>query len=231
MFDVIILAGGLGTRLRAVIGDQQKCVAEYSGQPFLFHLLSHVYHQGLKKVILALSHDASRVSEMVDASSWSGELDIHYSVEQTPLGTAGAVKHAAKYVSTDDFIVMNGDTYTELDCKAMMRAHRARSADLTIAVTSQNPNHDSGYIDFDSNHRIKAFSEKVHQGQKYSSMGVYAMNRSLMEIIPSARACSLELDVFPHALNHAVYAYPTDLPFWDIGTVDRFKQQVSWLNH
>lgn len=231
MFDVIILAGGLGTRLRAVIGDQQKCVAEYSGQPFLFYLLSHVYHQGFKKVVLALSHDASRVRQMVDTSSWSGKLDINYSIEQSPLGTAGAVKHATKYISTDDFMVMNGDTYTELNCKAMMRAHRDKSADLTIAVTIQNPNQDSGYIDFNSDYRVSTFSEKTHQDKAYSSMGVYMMNRSLIEAIPSDQVCSLELDVFPHALNRAVYAYPTDLPFWDIGTEERYKQQVSWTTH
>lgn len=228
MSEVIILAGGLGTRLKSIIGNQQKCVSEYSGQPFIFHLFSYLYHQRLTKLVLALSHDAARVKQVVDGSLWANKLEIHYSIEETPLGTAGAVKQAAGFVEANDFMVMNGDTYTELDYQAMMAAHKKKSADLTIAVTSQNANHDSGYIDFDTSCRIKTFREKVPQGQIYSSMGVYAMNRSFLDAIPSDQVCSLELDMFPHALDCCMYAFPSELPFWDIGTEERYRKQVNW---
>ena len=86
--NVVVLAGGRGTRLSSVTGGRQKCIAFYAGQPFLFHLFACLYDQGFTRVILALGYDAERVQSQIGQSSWSEKLDIIYSVEEERLGTA-----------------------------------------------------------------------------------------------------------------------------------------------
>ena len=226
--DVVILAGGQGSRLRPVIGKQQKCMASYGGQPFLFHLFACLYDQGFTRVVLALGYGAARVQSEVSQSTWNKKLDTVYSVEKEQLGTAGALRNALPHVRSDEVIVLNGDTFAKLNYHDLMLFHHKQSATLTLAVTEVNKNQDSGFIHIAEDGMVTAFDEKEKQGHRYTSMGVYCMNRSFIERMPQDRCCSLETDIFPTAVNRGVYAYPCEQGFHDIGTPERFKHQVAF---
>lgn len=224
--DVVILAGGQGSRLRPVVGEHQKCVADYDGQPFLFHLFACLEAQGFYRIILALGYDADGVRSKIDQSVWSKKLNIIYSVENKPLGTAGALRYALALIQSAEVIVLNGDTLTKLNYNDFMAFHRKQSARLTLAVTEVNTNQDSGYMHVSVDAKVRSFDEKTNMGQRYASMGVYCMSQSFIEAMPQGENCSLENDIFPKAVGSGAYAYASKQGFHDIGTPERYRQHV-----
>lgn len=200
-------------------------MATYGGQPFLFHLFTRLQAQGFTKVILALGYDAKRVRSQINQSEWKNKLDIAYSVEEELLGTAGALRNALPHVRSDEVIVLNGDTFAKLNDHDLLLFHRHQSATLTLAVTEVNTNQDSGYIHADAQGRVTGFDEKAKQEHRYTSMGIYCMNRRFIESIPQDKCCSLESDIFSSRVGIGVYAYPSAHGFHDIGTPERFEKQ------
>ena len=133
--DAVLLVGGKGTRLRTVVDDRPKPLAEVTGRPFLEWLLLWLRNQGLLHVILCTGHMAEVIEDYFEnGARWS--MDIRYSRDPTPLGTGGAVRNALDQVTSDPFLVMNGDSYCPVDIGLLHEAHMARSASATIWAVS-----------------------------------------------------------------------------------------------
>ena len=117
--DLILLAGGLGTRLREFIGCKQKVIANIDGVPFVLLLLKYAYQQGFRRVILALGYHSEQVIEIIASSKLPEDLEVLFSVEEARLGTAGAIRLASQYVQSKDVFIQNGDSFCAVKYKKM----------------------------------------------------------------------------------------------------------------
>lgn len=220
---VLILCGGLGTRLRPVVSDRPKCLAPVGGRPFLEVLLDHLHSQGLRHFVLCAGYGAEAVASAGAALSRFGEIRL--SREECALGTAGALRLALAQAETDPVLAMNGDSLAVLDLAAMLAFHHARSARATIALVPA-PGHgsgrDAGAVELDANRRILSFREKPDAGRGgYLNAGVYLLAREVLQAVPPRRQVSLEREVFPQLLERGIFGFPCS-GFYDIGTPERY---------
>ncbi|MGA2139764.1 MAG: nucleotidyltransferase family protein [Verrucomicrobiia bacterium] len=223
----VILVGGLGTRLRSLLPDHQKVVAPVAGRPFVFRLLDQLAEAGLQRVILCTGYKAEQVAELVGAS-YRG-LGITYSPEPAPLGTAGALRQALSVINSDTVLVMNGDSYCEVNLSALFESHRRSGANATLVVIEVPKTRDGGRVTFDNTGAITSFVEKgTARAAGWMSAGIYMLQRAVLEGIPSGRAVSIEREVFPAWIGRGLHAFRTAGKFLDIGTPESYAvaQQV-----
>ncbi|MBN1351621.1 nucleotidyltransferase family protein [candidate division KSB1 bacterium] len=225
-----ILVGGLGTRLRSLKLDIPKPMIDIGGKPFLTYLLDDLKNAGIHDFVLCLGFGAERVESYFGTGEKLG-IRIEYSREHTPLGTAGAIKHAEQFAAEKNFI-LNGDSYLALDYGNMLNFHRKKNAQVTIACTRIKDTQDYGNISLDSNQRITAFAEKNPSSRaNLINGGVYLFNKSAFELIPAHKKVSLENEIFPLiAGNEHCYGFVTNGYFIDIGTPERLRRaQTEFL--
>lgn len=222
--SAVILAGGLGTRLRTVVIDRPKALAPVAGKPFLTYLFDQLEKAGVTEVILCTGYLAQQIQETFGTTYRS--LNIKYSCEQESLGTAGAMRHALPLVSNPITFVMNGDSYCDVSLEALFDNHLARQAQATICLTSAQDTSRYGRVATDERQRITRFVEK---GESYGpgmiNAGIYLINTALINDIPQECEISLEREVFPLWVGQDFYAYCQEhTTFIDIGTPESFKQ-------
>ena len=223
----IILAGGLGTRLRPLTYNTPKSLVPVLNRPFLEYVLRRLKEHGVDEVILAMSHLASPIEACFGDGSRLG-LKISYVLEKSALGTAGAVKNVAELVS-DSFFVLNGDIFSDLDFSAMLAFHCKNKAKATIALTPvDNPTH-YGLIETDRCSRVTRFLEKPRPEEVTTNMinaGTYVLEPGVLEMIPPSQEHSFERKVFPSMLarGDAVYAFPSSGYWIDIGNPEKYSQ-------
>lgn len=231
---VLVLAGGLGTRLRSVIADRPKVLAPVGGRPFLDLLVERLHAGGTRRIVLLVGHLHEQVERHVAEQlrpAYPG-LEIACSVEPAPLGTAGALRHAAALCG-ETFMVLNGDTYFELDTAALVAAHRrAGDAIATLAARVVPDSGRYGGLDVAEDGRVRGFFEKdPRAGRGMINAGAYVMEPRLLEHIPPGRAVSLEHETFPRliAAGERLQAVALDGHFVDIGTAESFAELDSYL--
>lgn len=213
--DVAVLAGGLGTRLRSVVADRPKVLAEVAGRPFLAHLLQLVARNGARRAVLCTGYLADQV-EAAFGAAFAG-VEIVYSVEPTPLGTGGALRLALPALRTDQLLVLNGDSYVHAPFSEMLTQHRTNRADATLLLSRVADAGRYGAIMLDDDGRVRGFAEKRRAGEGWVSAGVYLLARELVASIPADRPVSLEREMFPAWTARRAYGYRSGQPFLDIG--------------
>jgi D-glycero-alpha-D-manno-heptose 1-phosphate guanylyltransferase len=222
MIEAIVLAGGLGTRLRPVVQNLPKTLAPINGRPFAAFLLDMLVDQGIGKIILATGYLHEAVIACFGQVYRGIELD--YSVEEEPLGTGGALRLAMQKVQGDKVIVVNGDTFFDVDFQDMISFHTNQSADVTIALKSMPDCSRYGRVVVADNHVI-AFAEKGHSGDGFINGGVYCINRDIMEKFTIGQQFSLEHDVFEQAGPCLkIAAYMSHGVFIDIGIPEDYEK-------
>lgn len=212
----IVLAGGLGTRLRDVLSPQTpKALAPVAGRPFLFWLLEHLSGGGVDRVLISVGWRAEAITELL--GGWrDAPLAIDFCIETSPLGTGGALRYALGTIGDPDVLVVNGDSLAEVDYRALAAAHRARGGPITLSCLELADTGRYGRVRVEDG-RIAAFEEKAGSGPGTINAGVYAVSRSLLPWLPEA-AHSLERDVLAaHTAAIAPGAYCTHGAFIDIG--------------
>ncbi len=173
--SAIVLAGGVGSRLRSVVSDRPKVLAAVRGRPFLAYLLDVLEEAGIRKVVLCTGYMAAQVEETFGPAF--GKMRIVYSRESTPLGTGGAVRAAAARIAAESVLVMNGDSFCEVDLPAMAAAHRAREAEATILLTEIRDARRFGRVQIGDDGRVLAFEEKsARGGPGWINAGVYLLH-------------------------------------------------------
>jgi NDP-sugar pyrophosphorylase family protein len=219
----IILAGGLGTRLRAVADDRPKVMVDIGGRPFLEYQLDHLRAQGFTDLVLCLGYGAQLVQEYFGAGERHG-VRIAYVVERKPLGTAGALRNAAPLLDAT-FLVLNGDTYLEADFAGLVEFQRRRRLEdpntlgsLAAVVTSDAVA--SGALDLDQWGYIRSFKEKAERGGGWINAGVYALETAVLDLIPEGESVSIEMQTFPKILARGkrLLGYRVEGRMIDIGT-------------
>lgn len=214
----ILLVGGLGTRLRSVLPATPKALASVGSKSFLDLLVRQLRHQGIRHMVMCTGHLAEQIeNEFGDGRAW--DVVIEYSREAGALGTAGAIKRAEPHLrDVNDFVVMNGDSFLEVDFHDFVRFHRGHGGVVSIAGWRARNAARYGTVRMEATGRVTAFAEKTgNDSPGLINGGVYVFSRAALEHIPETPA-SLERDVFPHLLDHGVYALEQHGMFIDIGT-------------
>lgn len=220
----LLLVGGLGTRLRSAVPSLPKPLAAVGKKSFLELLIRQLKHQGVRRVILCTGYLADQVETEFGNGRALG-LDISYSKELEPLGTAGAVKLAQSHLgNTSEFLVMNGDSFLEIDMASFIQFHRDRRALVSMAVVKVEDSSRYGTVQVDSNQKVIGFVEKAgSSGPGWVNAGVYVFSPEVLQFIPQGRS-SLEKDVFPCLLGKGVYAQEHSGMFIDIGTPEDYAR-------
>jgi D-glycero-alpha-D-manno-heptose 1-phosphate guanylyltransferase len=214
---VAILAGGLGTRLRPAIGDHAKVVADVGGRPFLARLLDQVAAAGFRDVVLCVGHRADEVEGALGAAH--GPLRLRYSRESEPLGTGGALRLALPLLAGPHVLVLNGDSFCEVDHAAAWSWHVARGSEATLVAVEVPDASRYGRVEIDAADRVRRFAEKQPDGAPgWINAGIYLLASSRIAGLPPGRAVSLERDVLPVWAGGALYGYRVRGRFIDIGT-------------
>ena len=171
--DAIILAGGLGTRLRSVVSDIPKCMAPVCGKPFLHYLLTSIEHKGIERVVLSVGYLHEVIQEWI--ADTKPNLEIVYSVERVPLGTGGAIRLAMSQVESEQVLIMNGDTFFDIDISAFAQFHAARKSSLSIALKPMDDFDRYGNVRIDACGHILEFQEKKYCPHGLVNGGCYLM--------------------------------------------------------
>jgi len=220
----VLLVGGLGTRLQSVLPGTPKPLAPVGDAPFLQLLVRQLRSQGIRRLIMSTGHLADQIeSEFGDGRKW--DVEIVYSRESCPLKTAGAVKLAECHLTqAPDFLVLNGDSFLELDFCELIRFHREHGGLISMAVRRVPDASRYGTVQLDSHHRVVGFREKM--GASVPGIvngGVYIFKHAALQHIPDGPA-SLETDIFPRLLEHGVYALEQHGMFIDVGTPEDYAR-------
>jgi len=221
---VLLLVGGLGTRLRSAVPSLPKPLASVGKKSFLELLIRQLKHQGIRRVILCTGYLADQVeTEFGDGRAL--DLEISYSKELEPLGTAGAVKLAQSHLGhASEFLVMNGDSFLEIDLRQLIQFHRDRGALVSMAVVRVEDSSRYGTVQVESGQKVIGFLEKAgSNGPGLVNGGVYVFSPEVLQYIPEGRS-SLEKDVFSGLLGKGVYALEQSGMFIDIGTPEDYAR-------
>ncbi len=220
----VLLVGGMGTRLRSVVPSTPKPLASVGNRSFLELLIRQLRRQGIRHLVMCTGYLADQVeSEFGDGSAWG--VDIGYSKEPRPLGTAGAIRFAQGHLEHgSDFLVLNGDSFLEIDLHRFARFHHEHKGLASIAVVKVDNANRYGTVNFNNQNRVTGFMEKAGSDRPgLINGGVYILNRAVLGHIPEG-AASLEKDVFPRLLSQGVYAMEQDGMFIDIGTPEDYAR-------
>lgn len=226
--DAVILCGGMGTRLRSVVNDRPKPMAEINNRPFLDILIDSFCEFGLRRFILCAGYMSDVIHDYYSSRTDSCEFVISY--EHTPLGTAGAVKNATGHIQSDTFLVVNGDSFCSVDLDAFHEFHAARQAFMSMVVIETQNTGDGGLVSLDDTQRIISFEEKKAQSHRgYINAGIYLFQKQILSLIPDDVNFSLERDLFPGLTEQNCYAFPIRGQLFDIGTPGRFAKAIKHL--
>jgi NDP-sugar pyrophosphorylase family protein len=217
--DVLVLAGGLGTRVRPVLGDTPKLLAPIADRTYLDHLLDWLVRRGARRVVLALGHRADAIVAHL-TKRLPGTIAIETLVEPQPLGTAGAIQWARPRLHTDPVLIINGDSFADVDLCRFYEYHRRSGAAATILCASVADAGRYGRVQVDHCGAVLGFAEKdsSFRGIALVNAGMYFVSAGFLDGIAESTATSLESDVFGVMPPGSLAAFTECSNFIDIGT-------------
>jgi D-glycero-alpha-D-manno-heptose 1-phosphate guanylyltransferase len=227
--DALILAGGMGTRLRSVLPNKQKVVAPVDGQPFLLRIITTLHHVGVRRIILALGYRAEDVlSDIIGLVP--AEVQIIPSVEVEMLGTAGALRHALPLIISETVLVANGDSFIDADLPSFLAFHLDVKAQISMLLCKVPDISRYGSVSHDGSGQVLEFLEKRIDVQKPGviNAGIYLMDKSVIESFPYG-TISLEKDAFPKYCGKGLYGMRQEGRFIDIGTPEDYGKAAEFF--
>lgn len=226
----VVLTGGLGTRLRRLT-ETPKGLLEIAGRPFLEYQFRLLRRFGFREIVLCIGYKGESIRDRFDDGSKLGARLFYSCEEDQLLGTGGALKKAEEYLS-DRFLVLNGDSYLELDLDELKAFHASRSVLGTIAASTAEDAKDYGSLQLEKDGMITGFVEKSGtSGKGIVNAGVYLLEKEFLDLIPPGRVCSLEREAFPQAVakGKRLCAFVSSNPFIDIGTPERYAKAEQFF--
>ncbi len=221
--ECIILAGGLGTRLRSAVPDLPKCMAPVAGRPFLSFVINRLIQQGAKKFIFSLGYKYEMIQDFVNTQY--PQLKSQYSIEADPLGTGGAIKLAAKKVTAKTALVVNGDTLFNIRLNTLDAFHQEHGADCTLSLKPMKNFDRYGIVELNTDQRIKSFREKQFYKEGLINGGIYALQvtKFLEEAFPEK--FSFEKDYLEKLYTtRQMFGVIQDEYFIDIGIPEDYEK-------
>jgi NDP-sugar pyrophosphorylase family protein len=226
--DAVILCGGLGIRLQSVLKDKPKPMADFNDRPFLDLLIEYVGRFGFRRFILCSGHKGGLIQQYFENKNDDKTYVI--SQETSPLGTAGAIKHAAPLINSDVFLAMNGDSFCEIDLTSLMDFHNSKNALASVALAPMEDTSDYGGVTLGENDEIISFDEKKNAPSSgWVNAGVYIFNKFILDRIPADKKVSLEQELFPSMKGNGLFGFTTQSRLLDIGTPERLERARQLL--
>jgi len=222
--DVLVLCGGLGTRLRDAVPDRPKGMALVGGIPFLDILVDDLVKQGIRRVIFCVGHLKEQI---IDRFRKRDDAKFVFSEEDSPLGTGGAVLNAMPLIRSNPVLVMNGDSFCRIELDRFYQYHFDKAATATLVLTTPEGRHDGGFVCLDKAHQILSFTEKVipRATELFINAGIYFLQTEAIRLLSAAPPFSLEHDVLPALVKKKpCFGFLVGSPLVDIGTPERYRK-------
>lgn len=225
--DIIILAGGLGTRLKNVVNEVPKVMAPVEGKPFLEYTLEYLNKFDINNVILAVGYKHELIKKYFKDKY--KKLNIKYSIETEPLGTGGAIKKAMNYSNEEDIIVINGDIIIKINYNDFYLEHKNKKENNMIAVKKMQDFSRYGIIELDKDDYVSSFKEKQYTKEGYINVGAYILNINNFKKIKED-VFSIEKDYFEKIVDkNKILSYLYDDIFLDIGIPEDYNKAKDYL--
>src|SRR2546421_1013570 len=223
----VVMAGGEGTRLRPLTSNQPKPMVPIVGKPCMEHIVELLKLHGFEDIIVTVAFLPQAIRSYF-ANGESLGVEINYSVEESPLGTAGSVRLAAGRLD-DTFLVISGDALCDLDLTRLVEFHREKEASVTIGLKSVDNPLEFGIVVTDDDGRVERFLEKPSWGQVFSdtiNTGIYVLEPEVLRHVPTDRPYDFSKELFPLLLEmgRQIYGFAMDGYWQDIGNLDQFRQ-------
>lgn len=227
--DCLILCGGKGSRLKELTGNIPKPMIRIGKRVFLDILIGYLHSAGFKRFILGLGYGADYIREYYSKNKLAG-IEIVFSKESRPLGTGGAVKKAGRLIKSEDFMVINGDSFSDFSLRGFFDFYKKKKAKVAILLKEMKDNKDYGFVAVNANSEVTLFNEKVQRKKNsYINSGVYLFNKEIFSVMPKKPVFSLEYDFFPKIIGKGVYGYKGKSLFIDIGTPERYRKAKNYF--
>ncbi len=227
--DVVILAGGFGTRLQSKTLGKPKALIEIGSRPFLEYILYQLSKANFKNVILCTGYLSDQVEKTFGAKY--KDLNLIYSPEQSPLGTGGSLRNALPLLKSEIILVMNGDSFCELDFEKFWQFHLNKESEASLVLSLVPDARRFGTVELGSDESITRFVEKGNEIRAgLVSAGIYFINKDLISKIPEGKQISIEKDIFPTWVGRGFYGYKCENSFIDIGTPESYAQAEQFLS-
>lgn len=222
--DVIILAGGFGTRLRSAVKDVPKPMADVNGRPFLEYLLEYLFQYNVQNIVLSVGYKQDIIKNHFKNSY--KDINIKYSSEDEPLGTGGAIKKAMSLTSdaNEKVLVINGDTFFQVNLTQLQKSSDSLDADITLSLKEMQDFDRYGSVEIES-HLIKKFEEKKFYTKALINCGVYMIKKDIFDRVITANKFSFEEFLQKNLTNFKVTSYiANDSYFIDIGIPSDYEK-------
>jgi D-glycero-alpha-D-manno-heptose 1-phosphate guanylyltransferase len=227
--EAIILAGGLGTRLRSAVPDLPKCMAPVGGRPFIGYITDYYRRAGIERFIFALGYKSAAFDEFFERTFPHGGYTV--SLEATPLGTGGAIRQACTLAGESSVLILNGDTFFGIDLPTLTDFHTTHAADCSLCLKPMRDFDRFGVVELDADTRVRQFREKQAYRSGLINGGVYALNREhfLREELPPV--FSFEKDYLEKKLGtRRIFGLQQDGYFIDIGIPEDYQRVQTAIN-
>jgi nucleotidyltransferase len=226
----VVMAGGEGTRLRPLTINRPKPMVSLVDRPVMQHIIELLKLHGITDIIITVQYLANVIQDYYGDGSAYG-VNITYSLEEVPLGTAGSVKNA-EHLLTEPFLVISGDALTDFNLTQIIEYHIASGATATITLTRVANPLDYGVIITDEQGRIRQLLEKPSWGEVFSdtvNTGIYVFNPEIFSYIERGKVTDWSKDVFPRMLhrNDRLYGYIANGYWTDVGTIEEYMRACS----
>lgn len=224
--EAIVLAGGMGTRLRSVVADVPKPMAEVNGRPFLAYLLDELNSQGLETVVLAVGYKREVIIDYFGEKYKN--LTIRYSVEEEALGTGGGIKQATGLIDGEDVLVLNGDTFFHADYQELYCFYREKNADFVLALKEMKDFDRYGTVLVGEDGKVLGFEEKAFKAQGLINAGVYLFRKDLLDDETLQEKFSFEKEILEKMYaTKAFFGLAFDVYFIDIGIPTDYERSQT----
>ncbi|MGZ3883308.1 MAG: nucleotidyltransferase family protein [Bacteroidia bacterium] len=223
--EAIILAGGFGTRLKDVVSDVPKPMAPVNTIPFLNYMFRYLHHYNIEKVILSVGYLSGKIMTQYQ-NNFNG-IDVDYAVETEPLGTGGGIRLALEKCHAKDVLVLNGDSFFDINLNSFYDQHGSVHADCSLALRQVDNAARFGTIKTDGASRIKSFREKTGEAQTgLINAGVYLLEREIyFDKTDAGINFSIEKDFFEKQINELkLFGFEYEGYFIDIGVPEDYKK-------
>jgi D-glycero-alpha-D-manno-heptose 1-phosphate guanylyltransferase len=224
----IILAGGLGTRLRSVVSDLPKCMAPVQDRPFIDYVIHYLLQYKVQHFIFSVGYKSEAIINHIQTNY--PELHADFAIEASPLGTGGAIQLALSYVKEENTIIVNGDTIFEADLHTLSSVHLQHTSACTLALKPMKHFDRYGVVTIDNNFRVNGFQEKKYYEDGLINGGIYIVNKPAFVKHQFPEVFSFEKDFLETYIGQEkIIGYPFDAFFIDIGIPEDYERAQTLL--
>ncbi len=226
--EAIILAGGLGTRLRSTVPDLPKCMAPVNGKPFIAYVIEHLQEQGIDTFILSLGYKSEAIIDFINRQYSSA--NFQFVIEQEPLGTGGAIQLASYKATTENVIATNGDTLFKVNLGKLYAIHQEQKAECTLSLKPMNDFNRYGVVELNENDSVASFKEKQFYKKGLINGGLYALNVNSFLEKELSNKFSFEKDYLEkYFAGRRMFGSVQDEYFIDIGIPEDYSRAQKEL--